>query len=224
MFGRLKLAIKVFISPGIASKKQNPLQIEILNLLGQERSIIEQQSIDKDGNPIPWFTYPAIEYLSQLDLSEYSILEWGCGNSTKFFARRCHSIISMEHNKEWYDRIEGELPANSKLMLVPEADYPEAPLNLSQQFDLIIVDGIKRHECLLTAIQLIKPTGFILFDNSDRNPDYCAELRAKGFLEIDFHGFGPQVQFTTTTSLFFSTASTIKALGNMPKIPVGGGY
>ena len=29
-----------------------------------ERTIDEKVCVDKDGNPIPWYTYPAIEYLS----------------------------------------------------------------------------------------------------------------------------------------------------------------
>ena len=34
-----------------------------------ERSIDEKVCLDRDGNPIPWYTYPAIEYLSQFDYS-----------------------------------------------------------------------------------------------------------------------------------------------------------
>ena len=30
-----------------------------------ERSMDEQVCTDKDGNALPWYTYPAIEYLSQ---------------------------------------------------------------------------------------------------------------------------------------------------------------
>ena len=35
-----------------------------------ERSIDEKVCVDKDNNPIPWYTYPAIEYLSQFDYSK----------------------------------------------------------------------------------------------------------------------------------------------------------
>ena len=44
-----------------------------------ERSIDEKICLDKDGNPIPWYTYPAIEYLSQFDYSDKEIFEYGCG-------------------------------------------------------------------------------------------------------------------------------------------------
>lgn len=32
-----------------------------------ERSMNEKVCIDRDGKPLPWYTYPAIEYLSQFD-------------------------------------------------------------------------------------------------------------------------------------------------------------
>lgn len=49
------------------------------NQYGQFQSIKKWSCIDKDGNPIPWYTYPAIEYLSNLDFSNKIILEWGGG-------------------------------------------------------------------------------------------------------------------------------------------------
>lgn len=39
-----------------------------------ERSIDEKVCLDRDGNPIPWYTYPAIEYLSQFDYRDKKFL------------------------------------------------------------------------------------------------------------------------------------------------------
>ena len=47
-----------------------------------ERTIDEKVCLDRNGNPIPWYTYPAIEYLSQFDYSRKTIFEFGCGNSS----------------------------------------------------------------------------------------------------------------------------------------------
>ena len=47
-----------------------------------ERSIDDKVCVDKDGNPIPWYTYPAIEYLSQFDYSDKKIFEF---NYWQFF-------------------------------------------------------------------------------------------------------------------------------------------
>ena len=37
------------------------------------KTIDEKVCEDRDGNPIPWYTYPAIEYISQFDYSEKEI-------------------------------------------------------------------------------------------------------------------------------------------------------
>ncbi len=37
--------------------------------------------IDNEIITIPWYTYPAIEYLLSIDLSEMDVFEYGCGNS-----------------------------------------------------------------------------------------------------------------------------------------------
>ena len=68
-----------------------------------EITYTEHKPINMNREELPWFTFPAIEYLSQIDLTQFKIYEWGSGNSSKYFARRCHSIVSIESDKEWYD-------------------------------------------------------------------------------------------------------------------------
>lgn len=53
----------------------------------QLQSIKECKCVDKDGLSIPWYTYPAIEYLRGLNFSTKSILEWG-GGPHHFFGQR----------------------------------------------------------------------------------------------------------------------------------------
>ena len=60
-----------------------------------ERSIDEKVCVDKDNNPIPWYTYPAIEYLSQFDYSNKEIFEYGCGYSSMFWANRAKKVTSI---------------------------------------------------------------------------------------------------------------------------------
>ena len=63
-----------------------------------ERSIDEKVCLDKNDNPIPWYTYPAIEYLSQFDYTDKQIFEFGCGFSSLFWAKRAEKVISIEHS------------------------------------------------------------------------------------------------------------------------------
>lgn len=201
---------------------------EIMNILdkehGHSRSVAEKKPVDAEGKPLPWFTYPAIEYLSQLDLGNFKILEWGIGNSSLFFSGKCKEIFSIEHNEDWFTLIKNELPANAHAFLVTEDQYLQKPKELNIDFDLIIVDGIQREGCLNVAMDILKENGIIIFDNSDRNPELCEKLRSRGMLQVDFHGFGPINLYTWTTSVFFSRSSNINPLTDQPLISKGGGY
>ena len=67
--------------------------------------------------PIPWFTYPAIDYIRQLDLSEKTIFEWGAGFSTLFWSSRAKSVISVETDPLWYSLLKPQLASNCELIL-----------------------------------------------------------------------------------------------------------
>lgn len=191
---------------------------------GHKKSFDLQKPVDSFGEPLPWFTYPAIEFLKQLNLSNMSVLEWGMGNSTLFFAPRVNEILSIEHNKEWFELIGTNLPKNATAILATQSEYSSHHILNNKKFDLIIVDGIHRKDCLETATRFLKDNGLIIFDNSDRNPELCEILRNKNFIENDFHGFGPINPYTWTTSFFFSKNCTIKPISVQPLIPIGGGY
>ena len=79
---------------------------------GQYRSAGQFESIDANGQPIPWYSYPAVEYIRALDFSDKRVFEYGSGNSTRFWSQRCNSMVSIEDNKQWYEKIKSQLPAN----------------------------------------------------------------------------------------------------------------
>lgn len=51
---------------------------------GYDLSARTNSCVDADGDPIPWYTYPAIEYLAGLSFTGKDVWEYGCGNSTKW--------------------------------------------------------------------------------------------------------------------------------------------
>jgi hypothetical protein len=182
-----------------------------------------RSSVNVKNEPLPWFTYPATEFLNQLDLSEAYIFEWGSGNSSKYFSSRCKKLISIEHDLNWYEIQKFNLTENQQLIHAQERFYAETICEINNEYDIIIIDGILRGECLKNAIQYIKLDGLIIYDNSDRDPQNCLILRDAGFTQIDFNGFGPINDYTWTTSFFFKQLK-FKPLTILPKIPIGGGY
>src|SRR5262245_58674086 len=60
--------------------------------------------VDPDGNPLPWLTHPAIEWLDSVIGPDDTVFEWGSGASTAWFAQRAKSVVSVEHDQTWIAR------------------------------------------------------------------------------------------------------------------------
>src|SRR5258708_13687669 len=73
--------------------------------------------LDKDGNYVPWFTYPAIEYIKQLDLTDKRVLEYGSGFSTMFWAKRARSLVSIEDTNGCDEKRKPTMPAKVRYLL-----------------------------------------------------------------------------------------------------------
>ncbi len=176
------------------------------------RSIDEKLCLDKYGQPIPWYTYPAIEYLSQFDYSDKYIFEYGCGYSSPFWAHRAKKVISIEDNEQWYHKWQDEFKFDNLIInLIQEgADYYSSIAKENAFFDVIVIDGKCRAECAKQAVKYLRNGGFIILDDSDRvntSEEYVSAikmLKNAGLLQIDFYGFSPMDNYTKATSVFFS--------------------
>jgi hypothetical protein len=178
----------------------------VYNLLiryGLLKSSFSWQSVDRNGGPIPWFTYPALEYLDGLDLSALSVFEYGSGNSTAYWSRRARTVTAVEHDPEWAHRVQPLLSDNACIKLVTsDADYPSTIVDCCAKFDVIVIDGSSRLECANAALPQLRPGGVIILDDADDHRDAAAALRRGGLIEVDFAGFSPINTYTKTTSFF----------------------
>jgi hypothetical protein len=176
----------------------------ILNLgCGHLGSVRRREPVDAAGREIPWFTYPAIEYLERLDFRHRSVFEFGAGNSTLYWGRRAARVVSIEHNRTWHDRLRPRLSAGQELVLAEDpAAYVRALEDRVEEFDVIVVDGIERQACCHAALTRLRRGGFVILDNADWHQRSAAVLREAGLIEVDFSGFGPVNGYTWTTSLF----------------------
>lgn len=179
--------------------------IKILSIdFGQYRTIKLWDCIDSNGNPIPWYSYPAIEYIKQLDFSDKSVFEYGSGNSTRFWAERCKKLVSVEDNREWFDKIKTKIPATVEyLFFEHKNEYIESIRQFPNEFDFIIIDGSYRYDCAVEALKKLRNDGFIILDNSDWKEKTSKLLRDADLIEVDMAGFGPINGYTWTTSFYF---------------------
>jgi hypothetical protein len=195
---------------------------------GHLKSVRAGCSIDAAGDPLPWYTYPAIEYLKQFDFQHASIFEYGSGNSTMFWASRAARVISVEHNEQWYDTVRNRVPSNCTLLFRPDLRrYIESIQHFSELFDVIVVDGPARgrtrFRCAELALAHLRPGGLVILDNSDWLPESARLLRDSGLLQVDMSGFHPIGGGTQTTSLFFERTCALTPLhGRQPQLSAGG--
>src|SRR5690348_5384859 len=93
------------------------LQRAVLFQYGWLRSWWQGRPVDALGAPIPWITYPAIDFLSQFDYSDASVFEWGSGFSTLWWSKRCRHIVSVESNPKGVPYIKELLPKSVELII-----------------------------------------------------------------------------------------------------------
>jgi len=167
-----------------------------------------KKSVDASGEPIPWFTYSAIKFIESRLRKNMSIFEYGSGSSSLWFSKRISKVTSLEHHKGWYVEIKSKLPANCDIHFIEDFSgdkYSKYLSKLEQKFDIILIDGIDRVNCCLTAPENLTENGIIILDNSDRAEYKNGKefLFESGFNEIFFMGNAPVVSIYSCTSLFY---------------------
>jgi hypothetical protein len=183
-------------------------------------TMIRREAVDSAGEAIPWYTYPATEFLTQLDFADKTIFEYGCGNSTLFWSRRARRVVSVEHEREWCDHVKRTLPDNCELIFANEpVDYISAVQKFDEMYDVIVVDGQSRLSCAREAIARLRAGGFVILDNSDWFPASSEILRAAGLIEIDFYGVAPINDYTSTTSVYLDRRFALKPRHDRQPLP-----
>ena len=194
------------------------------NQYGHVKSVRCCESIDRDGRPLPWYTYPAIDFLHQLDFSGKDVFEFGSGMSTLFWSRSARRVVSVEDDESWFERVSARSPANAVVILETDlATYPDTLDRTGQTFDVIVVDGPARGrtrlKCCRAALKALRPGGMIILDNSDWLPQSSRLLRESGLLEVDMTGFAPIAGHVQTTSFYFDRAFAIPPRAERQPMP-----
>ncbi|MFC5190294.1 hypothetical protein ACFPIK_00840 [Algoriphagus aquatilis] len=174
----------------------------------------------------PWMTVPAVKFLEKKVKKEFRVFEYGSGASTFYFLNKNCELHTVEHNREWFNKmsnkLEDRVPFYNNLRLLEpvrrtnsngifsskdpaylECDYYLYCNGICKFkdgfFDLVVIDGRARVECLKLALTKIRPGGYLLFDNADRE-EYGDELiKLKDFLVLsDFTVTNFDLSFSQT--------------------------
>ena len=172
------------------------------------------EPIDFNLKPIPWFTYSAVDFLGERLNKKMKILEFGSGNSTLYFSEKVEQVVAVEHDVNWYNKLEKKIPSNVNLVL-SKADSSGSYINPITEnkisFDIIVIDGLFRNECCKEGIELLSSSGVIILDDSERNEykEGINNLISKGFRRIDFWGISAGYLYNKATSIFYQSSNCL---------------
>lgn len=144
---------------------------------------------------LAWWTFDALEQVDAFLRARPGarVFEYGAGASTMWLSRRAGQVTFVEHDEGWMQLVKDRAKGRGNvegMFRPPEAAtggadaaygsgkpgyagktfraYVEAIDSVPGDFDVVVVDGRCRPQCLLAALRRVKPGGLIIYDNSGR--------------------------------------------------------
>lgn|SRR4030042_2121653 len=162
--------------------------------------MVSKKELNMTIRSIPWMTDDSVRFIYNF-IDNYkkgekilpSILEFGMGASTFFFAYRSSVLVSFEHNIEWYTKVTEMLKLQdikhnySYFEKRPYSNKIKEKVGL-KKFDIISIDGRDRISCLEEILNqsLLAKDGIIVIDNTERVIGGKYE-KMYSLLDIDFN-------------------------------------
>lgn len=179
-----------------------------LYLTGWMKSLREGKPVDGTGNQIPWMNYQIVTLLGNRLKKDFHLFEFGSGFSTVFYAGLVKSVTSVEYDQKWFQTIRKTIPDNVELVYKNkdiDGEYCRAIGEAKKQFDIVIVDGRDRVNCIKQGIEALSARGVILLDDSQREryKEGISYAKERGFRALSIEGFkATGLELDETTILY----------------------
>lgn len=160
---------------------------------------------------MPWITFDAIRAIEGHARPGTRVFEFGSGHSTLYWAEKGVEIHSVEDDRGWHDllarRISG-MP-NAHLYYEPGQDgYVSRIEQVGGTFDVVVVDGSHRKECLKKALAFVKPGGLLVVDNTDWHWfSDVDQVVPEGWRKQAYPGWAPFIGHQSETTLWVAPGS-----------------
>jgi hypothetical protein len=148
---------------------------------------------------VPWISYDACRVIEDhLAKCGGSVLEFGSGMSTVWYARHSSKVISIEDYAPWKKKVDVILSScgvgNVEYIYADSvADYSDPLGDRLDTFDLIVIDGSHRDLCVAHSLRRLKAGGVIYLENSDKDSGFFGgAIRGAERLLLQFaelHGY-----------------------------------
>lgn len=143
---------------------------------------------------VPWISYDARRRIASRLNSESRVLEFGSGMSTLWLARHAGLVCSVESHQPWHEKVTALLAEHSidnvrYHFAATRTDYI-APAGVAGfDYDLILVDGDYRSDCIRANAGLLREGGILYLDNSDKDSgEGGGDVRLAERLALEFAG------------------------------------
>lgn len=215
MIRSARLSLGKFARKWIPAYNELRLSAGYLRTSGWSRSMRVGRSFAHDDQAIPWMSYSIIEFLDQQLSNGIRVLEWGSGQSTIWWSGRASEVIAIEHDAGWVGAVSPSVGPNVRVLFadVGSDDYLTKPQEFGA-FDVVVVDGRRRSECVAAAEGLVTESGIIIVDDAAR-PEYAAAIGSlveKGWQRLDFGGMRPLSYFGGLTVLLYRSRTSVVGL------------
>jgi hypothetical protein len=180
--------------------------------VGWINSFKQNLPLDKNNDPIPWLSYPFIHFIDNRLKSTHYLFEYGSGNSTLYYAKKVKFVATVEHDQNWFLKFKHSIPNNVLFHYEPlevggkYCDYANIISHIiKKKFDIIVIDGRDRINCIKKCISALSEAGVIILDDSERTEYYEGVyfLTSFGWKRIDFYGISPGLCYKKCTTLFY---------------------
>lgn len=183
---------------------------------GYINSIKKFEPINNEGDPIPWMNYSFIDFLELRINKTMDVFEYGSGYSTLYLSDKVHSVTSVEFDKEWFEKMRASLNEkdNCNVIYRPDSEsYNVAIKEFSDTlFDIIIVDGRDRKECVKHIIPYLSDGGVIILDDSwkAKFDEVFEFFKQNGFKELSFSGLKAGGIVVEKTTVFYRNNNVLE--------------
>jgi len=184
------------------------------------------------SDEVPWVTYDAIRWFKSYITTDMVVYEYGSGGSTLFFSQNANKVTSIEHNPEWFKKVDSILkqknllnceyslvvPEKSQFLsplcdalpistVVPDADFTRYVKSIhhipDNSLDILFVDGRARNCCIAYSRSKLRPGGCLILDNSERAEYEAGKQLLHSWPRLYFSGHGPYSCEQWQTTVWF---------------------
>ena len=192
--------IVIYLKMAVKNFRRHPGFDSIRSSLKYYSSWKEHLKIGKNSvsDKNPWISFSAIDFMKEILHPNMTVFEYGSGGSTLFWASRVKKVISVEHDKVWYEKMKLELALQQiknidYFLIEPKSDPMFSKKDYKNPNDYISLDKDfegKQFEAYVKKIDEYADDSFDVIIVDGRSRPSCVQhslkkLKLGGYLVVD---------------------------------------